>query len=81
VNCLLNNGANIHQADSDGETPLLWAARYGHIQIVELLLENGADIHQADSNGRTPLHVAANAEIVKLLLDAKALTFFVGFTL
>jgi ankyrin repeat protein len=40
------------------KTPLLYAARGGHLEIAAMLLEAGADIEQADGNDATPLLTA-----------------------
>ena len=32
----------------DGQTPLLWAAMYGHVEIAQLLMEKGANIEARD---------------------------------
>ena len=32
----------------DGNTPLIWAAREGHLPVVEYLLEKGADMEAKD---------------------------------
>ena len=53
---LLRNDAT-HEADNDGETPLLLAAYHGDVEMVELLVENGA-AHDADNQGKTPIHWA-----------------------
>ncbi|MFP3959317.1 MAG: ankyrin repeat domain-containing protein [Spirochaetaceae bacterium] len=51
-------------------TPLHWAARRGHEQVVELLLERGANVDAQDALGRTPLHVAVgHPAVVRLLLE------------
>ncbi|KAK5635619.1 hypothetical protein RRF57_011331 [Xylaria bambusicola] len=58
-----------------GQTPLSWAARNGHEEIVQLLVEKGADIESKDSIGRTPLLWAAeegHQEIVQLLVEKGA---------
>ncbi len=33
----------------NGETPLLLALRYGHLEVVRLLVEKGADVNKADA--------------------------------
>ena len=40
------------------KTPLLYAAREGHLEIAAMLVEAGADIEQADGNDDTPLLTA-----------------------
>ena len=32
----------------DGNTPLIWAVREGHLPVVECLVEKGADIEARD---------------------------------
>ena len=63
----------VNPKDSDGQTPLSWAAAQGHTAVVKLLLDR--DDVVADSrnkNGWTPLSLAAaegHTAVVKLLLD------------
>ena len=67
---------DVNQRDSAGMTPLLWAARYGHEEVVRLLLE---EIHiqpdQQDTNySRTALSWAAgngHEGVVKLFLGPR----------
>lgn len=40
-------------------TPLMVAARGGHLECVRLLLENNADIETEDAQGWTAFHYAA----------------------
>ncbi|KAM0478919.1 hypothetical protein ACHAPX_004897 [Trichoderma viride] len=59
--------------DSDGRTPLSYAAENGHDQIAQFLLAKGVDAQSGGSKGRTPLHWAAlkgHPRIVQLLLAA-----------
>ena len=59
----------------DGQTPLHFAAIYGHKAITSYLLENGASVKAKDILGSTPLHEAVrygHIEIVQLLLDKGA---------
>jgi ankyrin repeat protein len=68
-------GADVNQADLDGETALHHAARRGDSEIVRRLLAAGARVDARDRYQCTPLHVAAGAagaEVVAALLDAGA---------
>eukprot|EP00435_Cladocopium_sp_Y103_P012806 s3856_g3.t1 len=56
---LVEVGAAKDQAANDGATPLLVAARRGHLDIVQFLVEVGAARDQAANDGATPLLVAA----------------------
>ncbi len=73
---LLNKKADVNWSNgNDGSTtPLLYAVKNGHTEIVKLLLDVVLNTQQNDSHGRTPLMYAAEKdyiEIVKLLLDGK----------
>jgi serine/threonine-protein phosphatase 6 regulatory ankyrin repeat subunit B len=61
---------------SHGWTPLHWAARNGHIDVVRWLIEHGANVNAADAIGWTSLFPAAycgrRAEIVRILVIAGA---------
>ena len=62
-------------AKTRGETPLLWAARFGQSQVAELLIAEGADVNAKNVVGQTPLHWAAMAghkEIIELLIAVGA---------
>lgn len=78
VRLLIANGANIkniNTQDSCGWTPLMRAARNGHLQTAQLLLNNDADIDIQDPSRGTALMQAAkngHIEMVKLLLNKDA---------
>lgn len=66
---------NLSLRMSDGQTPLHFAAIYGHTGIAQYLLDNGADTKAQDISGTTPLHEAVrygNAEIARLLIEKGA---------
>jgi ankyrin repeat protein len=46
-----------------GDTPLIWAARYGYLPMVEYLVERGADVHvlrNVNKSSRYPPFVASD---------------------
>lgn len=53
---LCHPGNDIDAHDENGETPLLWAAKYGTTIHLRLLFDYGADINEVDSLQRTALH-------------------------
>uniref|UniRef100_A0AAQ6INC6 Arf-GAP with coiled-coil, ANK repeat and PH domain-containing protein n=1 Tax=Anabas testudineus TaxID=64144 RepID=A0AAQ6INC6_ANATE len=66
---LLQNSANVNQADSNGRGPLHHATILGHTGLVCLFLKRGADYNARDKNNKDPITIAvdnANADIVTL---------------
>lgn len=75
VKLLLERGGDPDYEDSDGRTPLSWAAGAGREQVIHLLLAAGVDRDRKDKVGRTPLAHAAKAgraAVVKLLISEGA---------
>ena len=83
IEALLKSGADIHETDKNGVTPLHFAVRFRSPAAVEALLRHGANANQAcKRSGSTPLHRAVTwtgapqtagkqneaKEIIKLLL-------------
>ena len=71
---LLRRSADVNATTSSGMSPLHWAARNGHVELVELLLQQ-KDIRKnlKDSNDQTPMLGAAEngfIDIVKMLSPA-----------
>ncbi|KAL8343422.1 hypothetical protein RB598_004658 [Gaeumannomyces tritici] len=63
--------------DSHRQTPLMWAAILGNLEIAQMLLRAGADPNLKDKDGRTPLSLAAEngfTDVVKELLKEERLT-------
>ena len=50
--------AAVDAVDKKGNTPLIAAARGGHLEVVRLLLKNGATPGHANQAGRTALQLA-----------------------
>jgi uncharacterized protein len=72
---LIGRGADPNLPASNGDTPLITAARVGSTDAVELLLGLGAKVDQSNKMGETPLIVAVQQrrlEAVKLLLGKGA---------
>jgi ankyrin repeat protein len=70
----LNAGADIHQQDEQGWTPLNWAAGRGDVEIVGLLLDRGADVFRTGRDQRTPYKIALAAkhtDVARLLKKAE----------
>ena len=69
---LLEQGADINQTNSAGDTPLYVASEMGNVEVVKILLEKGADINKANIDGQTPLMMAVgmgHEEVVEALLE------------
>jgi ankyrin repeat protein len=69
---LAGDRALINTTDEFGRTPLHWACRGVHFEVVKYLVENGADVSAVDVNGIVPLSsVASRAhlEAVTFLID------------
>jgi len=67
---LIERGADVNRADSDGKTPLMRAARVGNVALASYLIERGAHVDSVDNQGMTALEWAKkgrNKDISKLL--------------
>jgi ankyrin repeat protein len=72
---LLDHGASIDARDRFGARPLSHAARFGHVQMVDLLLVRGAPINARNLAGATALYFAAeggHTPIVQRLIERGA---------
>jgi ankyrin repeat protein len=58
VRYLLSVKADCNIAESNGYTPLHWAASHGNLETMKALIEAGADPTVADHQGRLPVDVA-----------------------
>jgi len=72
---LLSFHSRVNEKDSLGWTGLSYAARNGHVAVVQLLLEHKADVNAKHNRGWTALLQAArdgHEAVVRLLLEHKA---------
>ena len=76
VEGLIEEGHGVNEVDAMGSTPLILAARNGHVSLVKILLGQGATVEAATYGGMRALHFAANAleepTIIALLEEGKA---------
>lgn len=73
LRALITAGSSPSEADADGWSALMWAARSGHADAVEFLIREGADVGVGNKFKSTALHHAAHwgfPDIVVTLLEA-----------
>jgi hypothetical protein len=69
----VDQGKNIDGQDERGFSPLCWAARNGHQQVLTYLIENKCSLETPTFGGLRPLHHACNKnneKIVRMLIAA-----------
>jgi RIO-like serine/threonine protein kinase len=72
---ILGHGVAVDCKDAMGETPLMKAARHGHLRIVKHLILNRAQVNEKDHFGQTALTMARlkrHQEVLELLTKAGA---------
>jgi uncharacterized protein len=75
VRALLAQKADVNEAQPDGATALIWAARANDAELVDLLLAAGANVNAASREGVTALSQASqngSAAVIEKLLRAGA---------
>ena len=74
-------GIDVNKSSKDGDAPLQWASRYGHVNMVRALLAApGIDVNKSSKDGKTPLRTVLDrnrsspkiTEIAALLRQAGA---------
>lgn len=63
------------EKDTEGFTPLMYAAKYGRLEMVEHLVRSGVNVNEKGSRGRTALDLAIQYEraaVVHSLVASKA---------
>ena len=58
VRDMLDAGADVHETDQCGRTPLLVAINHGGERIVRMLLNANSALERASVNGMTPIRAA-----------------------
>lgn len=72
VENLLNNGENVNEKNSQGNTALHYAVATGNAEMVKLLLSYNADINAQNAKGWSPLSIAEKknvGEVYNILED------------
>ena len=73
VQKLLDSGADVNTADSDGTTALMHSVIESDVKMMKLLIDNHADINAKNTLDSTALMYAASSLAkTRLLLDAGA---------
>lgn len=64
---------NINNRNFSGETALFWAAKRGHLHLVERLVKANANVNLSNYEDVTPLHISANfPQVVHVLIKSGA---------
>ncbi|XP_065427758.1 protein phosphatase 1 regulatory subunit 12C isoform X3 [Chrysemys picta bellii] len=69
VQFLVENGADVNQADNEGWTPLHVAASCSYKEIAQYLLAHGAQVAAVNSDGEIPLDIAEDDGMEALLRE------------
>lgn len=72
---LINDGADVNVTNSNGETPLINAMRFGRLELAILLIAHGADFNATDNGGTSALALAAGdgySNMTQLLVEKGA---------
>ena len=65
VEFLISKGANVNAKTHAGNSALMYAARYGYMDIMVLLISNGADVRPVDNQGFNALQILKKSKYVE----------------
>lgn len=71
VDYLVYLGIDVNFTNNKGDTPVLWAARWNHLDTARSLIRRGADLQHQNDKGSSPLYWAVRygfKEMVELLI-------------
>jgi ankyrin repeat protein len=68
---LIEKKADIHLADTNGTTPIIYATNFKNYEVVSLLIKAGADYTKKDNRGNSALDYAILLDDDKLIETLK----------
>lgn len=68
VDFVLSRGTNIQLLDQNGNTPLHYAAKYGHLDMCKYIVEKGSKTHLRNKQNQTSYDIAENHLVRQYLL-------------
>lgn len=80
VKLLIDSGADVNAVNSKGLTPVLQAAGFGKLAILELFAKNKGNFLVKDTEGNTALHWAIEGALTKYN-EIMHIPFYTGYTL
>ncbi|KAM7279966.1 hypothetical protein ACFE04_007100 [Oxalis oulophora] len=72
IKLLTSNGYDVNLLDGDSYTPLMLAAREGHMNLCQLLISHGAHCDIKNTKGETALSLAKSDAVRSIILDELA---------
>eukprot|EP01117_Protostelium_nocturnum_P004494 TRINITY_DN1622_c0_g3_i2.p1 TRINITY_DN1622_c0_g3~~TRINITY_DN1622_c0_g3_i2.p1 ORF type:complete len:390 (-),score=78.60 TRINITY_DN1622_c0_g3_i2:40-1209(-) len=67
---LIESGVNVNEKDTEGMTPIHYAAGHGS-PLALALIDYGADVKMTDDQGRTPLHFAIDSSYLRQIMESE----------
>lgn len=64
-----NNGANLEETDSRGETPLFIAVRNNNVKLAKRMIEDGANVNALNNKGCNLGFFCSSLNMMKLLIE------------